>query len=92
MRISRLLSRLKKPLQQLIEDMTTYYEASYVPPIQEYDGKFRPVAVQSVRKGLRIHSRAGYFACTLRMRGAGIKPFEAPLLKVLSESQLHQLT
>ncbi|MGP0016978.1 MAG: VWA domain-containing protein, partial [Candidatus Sulfotelmatobacter sp.] len=54
--------RLKKPLQQLIEDMTTYYEASYVPPIQEYDGKFRPVAVQPVRKGLKIHSRAGYFA------------------------------
>ncbi len=79
--------RLKKPLQQLIEDMTTYYEASYVPPIQEYDGKFRPVAVQSVRKGLRIHSRAGYFAVPPDA-GAGIRPFEAPLLKVLSESQL----
>src|SRR5580692_9818799 len=44
--------RLKKPLQQMIADMTTYYEASYVPPIQQYDGKFRPVAVQPVRKGL----------------------------------------
>ena len=78
---------LKKPLQQLIEDMTTYYEASYVPPIQEYDGKFRPVAVQPVRKGLKIHSRAGYFAVPPDA-GSGIKPFEAPLLKLLSESQL----
>ena len=43
--------RLKKPLQQLIEDMTTYYEASYVPPIQEYDGKFRPVAVTAGAQG-----------------------------------------
>jgi VWFA-related protein len=80
--------RLKKPLQQLIEDVTTYYEASYVPPIQEYDGKFRPVAVQSVRKGLTIHSRAGYFAVPPDA-GSGIRPFEAPLLKLLSESPLH---
>jgi VWFA-related protein len=79
--------RLKKPLQQLIEDMTTYYEASYIPPIQEYDGKFRPVAVQPVRKGLKIHSRAGYFAVPPDA-GSGIRPFEAPLLKLLSESQL----
>src|SRR5205807_8763922 len=74
--------RLKKPLQQLIEDMTTYYEASYVPPIQEYDGKFRPVAVKPVRKGLKIHSKAGYFAVAPDT-GSGIRPFEAPLLKVL---------
>ena len=79
--------RLKKPLQQLIEDMTTYYEASYVPPIQEYDGKFRPVAVQPVRKGLKIHSGAGYFAVPPDA-GSGIRPFEAPLLKLLSEQQL----
>jgi VWFA-related protein len=79
--------RLKKPLQQMIEDMTTYYEASYVPHIQEYDGKFRPVAVQPVRKGLKIHSRAGYFAVPPDA-GSGIRPFEAPLLKLLNESQL----
>jgi hypothetical protein len=79
--------RLKKPIQQLIGDMTTYYEASYVPPVQEYDGKFRPVAVTPLRKGLKIHSRAGYFAVPPDT-GSGIRPFEAPLLKVLSESQL----
>lgn len=79
--------RLKKPLQQLIEDMTTYYEASYVPAIQEYDGKFRPVAVTPLRKHLKIQARAGYFAVPPDA-GSGIKPFEAPLLKLLSESQL----
>jgi VWFA-related protein len=78
---------LKKPLQQLIADMTTYYEASYAPPIQEYDGKFRPVAVTPVRKGLKIHSRAGYFAIPPDA-GSGIRPFEAPLLKLLSGPQL----
>jgi VWFA-related protein len=79
--------RLKKPLQQMIEDMTTYYEASYVPPIREYDGKFRPVAVTPLRKGLKIHSRAGYFALPPDT-GSGIRSFEAPLLKLLTESQL----
>ncbi len=78
---------LKKPIQQLIENVTSYYEASYVPPLHEYDGKFRPVAVQPLRKGLQIHSRAGYFAVPPDA-GAGIRPFEAPLLKVLSESEL----
>lgn len=79
--------RLKKPLLQMIADMTTYYEASYVPPSQEYDGKFRPVAVKPVRKGLKIHTKAGYFAIAPES-GSAIRPFEAPLLKILSESQL----
>jgi VWFA-related protein len=79
--------RLKKPLLQMIEDMTTYYEASYIPPVQQYDGKFRPVAVTPVRKHLKIHAKAGYFAVPPDA-GSGIRPFEAPLLKLLSESQL----
>jgi VWFA-related protein len=80
-------SSLKKPLQQMIEDMTTYYEASYVPPIQEYDGKFRPVAVRPVRKGLKIQSRAGYFALPSGSTSA-LRPFEMPLMKILGQAQL----
>ena len=76
---------LKKPFRQLIEDMTTYYEASYVPPKQEYDGQFRPVTVKAVRTGLKMEAQAGYFAIP---PVAGIRPFEAPLMKVLSEPQL----
>jgi VWFA-related protein len=78
---------LKKTLQQMIDDMTTYYEASYVPPIQEYDGKFRPVAVQPLRKDLKVRSRPGYLALP-PSTSAGIRPFEAPLMKALSEAQL----
>lgn len=79
---------LKKPLLQMIEDMTTYYEVSYAPPIQEYDGSFRPVAIASLRKGLKIKSRAGYFALPPTTTSAGMQPFEAPLMKMLSETQL----
>jgi VWFA-related protein len=79
---------LKKPLRQLIEDLTSYYEVSYAPPIQEYDGRFRPVAIKPVRKGLKIRARAGYFALPPSTISAGIQPFEAPLMKTLGETQL----
>ncbi|HEY3974643.1 MAG TPA: VWA domain-containing protein [Candidatus Sulfotelmatobacter sp.] len=79
--------RLKKPMQQMVEDMTTYYEASYVPAIEDYDGTFHPVAVKPIRKGLKIHAKAGYLALPPEPT-TGIRPFEAPLLKLLTESQL----
>ncbi len=78
---------LKKPLKRLVEDMTTYYEATYVPPAGELDGHFRPVAIRTLRKGLTIRSRTGYFALP-PSAGSGIRPFEAPLLKILADPQL----
>jgi VWFA-related protein len=80
--------KIKKPLRQLVEDMTNYYEASYAAPIQEYDGRFRPVVVTPVRKGLKIKSRLGYFALPPSSTSVGIQPFEAPLMKILSDPQL----
>jgi VWFA-related protein len=77
----------KKPLEQMLQDMTTYYQATYVPPEQEFDGSFRSIAVKSLRSGVYVQSKAGYFA--LASGGAdGIRPFEAPLMKILSEPQL----
>ena len=78
---------VKKPLQQMLQDMTTYYEATYAPPIQDYDGKFRSIAVKPLRTGLKIRSKTGYFALP-QGGGEGIRPFEAPLLKILAEQQL----
>ena len=76
---------LKKPFKQAVADLTTYYEASYVPRALEYDGKFRPVTVKALRRGLKVQSRAGYFAVP---PAGGARPFEAPLMKLLSEAQL----
>jgi VWFA-related protein len=78
---------LKKPFRRAVADLTTYYEASYVPPALEYNGKFRPVTVKTQRSGLKVQSRAGYFA--VPMTGE-VRPFEAPLIKLLSEPQLPQ--
>lgn len=82
---------LTKPTRQLIQDLTTYYEASYLPSPGEYDGKFRQVAVKPLRAGLSIRSQTGYLALPPRAdagSGAAVQPFELPLLKILSQAQL----
>jgi len=38
---------LKRPLDQLHNDLTTYYEAAYTPAIKNYDGQFRPIAISA---------------------------------------------
>jgi VWFA-related protein len=78
---------LSKPAKQVIQDMTTYYEASYLPSIAEYDGKFRSIAVKPLRTGISIRSQAGYLALPARA-GVSLQPFELPLLKILSEPKL----
>ncbi|MGA8043323.1 MAG: VWA domain-containing protein [Terracidiphilus sp.] len=79
----------RKSLQQLIGDMTSYYEASFIPKMDEYDGKFHPLAVASVRSGLRIRTQTGYLALPPPAAdGSRPQPFELPLLKLLKQSPL----
>lgn len=78
---------LSKPLRRMVEDMTTYYEASYVPPIENFDGQFRAVTVKPKRGGLKIQSRLGYFALPSDSKSVA-RPFEAPLMKLFAEPQL----
>ena len=77
----------KKPLEQMAQDLAAYYQASYVPPFTEYDGKFRTIAVKPLRIGLNIQTKTGYFALAADA-DAGIQPFEGPLIKSLTEPQL----
>ncbi len=82
-------NHLQKSLNQILQDMTTYYVATYDPQIKEYDGKFRQVAVKPLRSGLKIRTQSGYMALPPHS-GADAKPqpFEIPLLKVLTQSPL----
>jgi VWFA-related protein len=79
----RASSGAKHQLQQLQNDLTSYYEASYILPQQEYDGAFHPIAIRSMRKGLIVRSRAGYFAVPPDDH-ADFLPWEAPLLQTLA--------
>jgi VWFA-related protein len=80
---------VKRPLEQMLQDMTTFYQASYIPPIQEYDGSFRTIAVKPVNARLDIKTKSGYFALAPGA-AAGIRPFEVPLLKLFNQSNLPQ--
>jgi VWFA-related protein len=78
---------VRGPLQQLVQDMSTYYEATYTPPAQEYDGKFRTIAVKPLRTGLTVQAKTGYFSVPPGTAG-GMRPFEAALLKSLKAPEL----
>jgi hypothetical protein len=78
---------LKKPLEQMLQDMTTYYEAVYIPPIKDYDGSFRTITAKSMRAGLNVKTKSGYFALAPGAEN-GVRPFEVPLMKLLSQPEL----
>jgi hypothetical protein len=73
----------------MLEDMTTYYQMTYKPPIEEYDGAFRTIVAKPKRAGLSLKTKTGYFALAPGA-DAGIRPFEVPLLNLFSQSNLPQ--
>jgi VWFA-related protein len=77
----------KHQLRDLHEDLSAWYQASWAPPISDYDGQFRPVQVRPLRKGLVIRARSGYFAVP-SSGSSEIHPFEMPLLNLLAGSTL----
>jgi VWFA-related protein len=79
---------LRQPLRHVNEEISSYYELSYNPGIQNYDASFRKLAVTATRKDLVIHARSGYFALPPEARAAGLAPFELSLLKALSDAKL----
>jgi VWFA-related protein len=77
----------KHQLQQLHDDLTTWYQASWVPPIKNYDGQFRPIDIRPLRKDLVIRARSGYFAVR-PTESSEVRPFEMPLLNILAGAAL----
>jgi VWFA-related protein len=75
----------RAPLQRIAEEIETYYELTYNPHIEKYDGKFRQISVKLNRPDLRVQSRAGYFALPPDMlKSTGMNIYEVPLLRALS--------
>jgi VWFA-related protein len=75
---------MNKPIHQLVEDLTTYYVATYTPPIGDYDGSFRAIAVKPLRTDVSIRTRSGYFALP-PSDASCLRPFEMPLLSLLKQ-------
>jgi VWFA-related protein len=78
---------VRGPLHNVNEEISSYYETTYNPGIQNYDGSFRKVAVADNRKDLVIHARNGYFALPPEAVASGLQSFEMPLLKAISDGK-----
>jgi VWFA-related protein len=79
----------REGLRKVSEDIESYYELTYNPQILSYDGSYRKIEVRSTRAGLRIQSRAGYFALPVSAgNDAILAPYEIPLMGALSASPL----
>jgi VWFA-related protein len=80
----------KTPIRRVTEDVQSYYEITYDPQIQKYDGSFRKVAVRTDVADLRVQSRAGYFALppNLTQGSTLLASYEVPLLQALDTQPL----
>jgi VWFA-related protein len=77
----------KAPLRAAIEEVRTYYEASYSPQITAYDGKFRKISVRVDRPNVIVHTRSGYYALPQLKGAQQLYAYEMPLLNALNNTQ-----
>ncbi|MGA2183026.1 MAG: VWA domain-containing protein [Bryobacteraceae bacterium] len=78
---------LRKPFEQLFEDVGMHYEAVYRPVSEKYDGHLRKIEVKLARADLTVESRTGYFAMP-DVGGAPLMPFEMAGLTALNNKPL----
>ena len=74
----------RAPLRVAMDEVRTYYEATYVPHIAVYDGKFRKISVHVDRPDVAVHTRSGYFALPQLKGGQQLYAYEMPLLNALN--------
>jgi len=82
----------RAPIRKVAEDAQSYYEITYDPQIEKYDGAFRKVIVKTNVADLRVQSRAGYFALPSKLTQGGqlLASYEVPLLQALDTQPLKQ--
>lgn len=69
-------------LAAVAQELRHYWEIVYAPVNPVADGRFRRVAVQVVRRGVRLRTRAGYIAAPAR--APAIAAHELPLVGALT--------
>ncbi len=73
-------------MNQVSEDIRTYYELAYSSENPKLDGKFREISVKVLRKGVTVQSRSGYFAVPRTEGSSLLTSFEMPLLGALAST------
>jgi VWFA-related protein len=79
---------LRGPLRKVAEEIESYYEISYAPHIEVYDGRLHKTSVRLVDSDAKVQARTGYFALPPGEMGSVLRPYEAPLLKALGTTPL----
>jgi VWFA-related protein len=74
---------LRGPLERVMEDIRSHYEVTYSPTSKNFDGHFRKLEVKLDRPGLKLQSRAGYYALPM-VGGETIAPYELAALNAMN--------
>jgi VWFA-related protein len=74
---------LRGSLRRVMEDVRSHYEVTYSPTSENYDGHFRKLEVKLSVPGLKVQSRAGYYALPL-VSGTTIAPYEMAALNAIN--------
>lgn len=75
---------LRKGTDKVLADAAAYYEISYTPSSNAYDGTYRTVDTKVSRAGVKVQSRAGYFALPPSVGGQTVLAYEIPMLTALT--------
>jgi VWFA-related protein len=78
----------KKPMRAAVTELSSYYEVTYDPGIQNYDGAFRKTEVSVNRADAQVRSRTGYYALPVAPSGEPILSYELPMFKALDGTRL----
>lgn len=79
----------REPLKKVTEDIQTYYQLTYDPGIEKYDGTYHKIQVIAARPNLRIQARDGYFALpSVASGGVVLAAYELPLLNALNSTPI----
>lgn len=76
---------LKGPVRKISEEINTYYEITYSPVIDVYDGHFRKIALTVSRPDVKTQTRSGYNAMPA-LHGQDLLPYEVPMVSALSKT------
>jgi VWFA-related protein len=78
----------KKPMRTAVQEISSYYEITYDPGIQNYDGAFRKTEVNIARPDTKVRARTGYYALPTTSTGEPILSYELPMVQALQGAKL----
>ena len=78
---------LKGPVRRVSEEINTFYEITYAPVIDVFDGHFRKIVVTVSRPDVKVQTRSGYNAMP-QLQGQELLPYEVPMLRSLTTAPM----